>query len=155
PPFGNLISLTVPPSSVETTAPTTAGIDPTDERTGGQSSSLTGALDTVVGGIVIGEEAILRNLKAFTSASVKNKARIAKTAPAVGAFSLKNTIAAIANNTTNIVMIRTAIVILQPAPSCLSKARAINVAPLPVARYAFPPPSSLGVAKHLASTSCG
>src|SRR5207248_7670115 len=115
---GNLISLTVPPSSVETTAPCTADIDPTDERTGGQSSSFTGALVTVVGGITIGEAPILRNCKAFTSASARNKASVAKIAPPVGAFSEKNTIATIANDNATIVMIKIATVILQPAPWC-------------------------------------
>ena len=46
-----MISLTVPPSSVETTAPWIALTDPTDESIGAQSSSLTGALVTVVTGI--------------------------------------------------------------------------------------------------------
>src|SRR5262245_20644814 len=53
-PFSNLISLTVPPSSVETTAPCTALTDPTAVSIGGQSSSFTVALVTVVAGIVLG-----------------------------------------------------------------------------------------------------
>src|SRR5881392_867068 len=38
-----MISLTVPPSSVETVAPCTAETEPTAESTGAQSSSFTGA----------------------------------------------------------------------------------------------------------------
>src|SRR5205809_8046548 len=46
-----MISLTVPPSSAATTAPCIALTDPTDESTGAQSSSFTGALVTVATGI--------------------------------------------------------------------------------------------------------
>src|SRR5438552_9530611 len=46
-----MISLTVPPSSVETVAPCTAETEPTAESTGAQSSSFTGALVTVATGI--------------------------------------------------------------------------------------------------------
>src|SRR6266568_8573503 len=71
-PFGNLISATVPPSSVETTAPCTAEIDPTDESIGDQSSSFTGALDTVVGGIIIGADFILRICSALIPTIMSN-----------------------------------------------------------------------------------
>src|SRR5262249_24747464 len=53
-PFSKLIWLTMPASSVDTTAPCTALTDPTAVRRGAQSSSFTDALLTVVGGIVCG-----------------------------------------------------------------------------------------------------
>src|SRR6266481_8803979 len=53
-PFSKLISLTMPASSAETTAPSTALTDPTAVRRGAQSSSFTVTLLTVVGGIVCG-----------------------------------------------------------------------------------------------------
>src|SRR5207248_4166557 len=59
PPFSNGMSLTTPPSSAATIAPCTAEIEPTAESTGAQSSSFTVTLETVVGGITFGVDAIL------------------------------------------------------------------------------------------------
>src|SRR5262245_39486375 len=53
-PFSKLISLTMPASSADTMAPCTALTDPTAVKRGAQSSSLTVALLTVVGGIPCG-----------------------------------------------------------------------------------------------------
>src|SRR5262245_58549049 len=64
-PFSKLISLTMPASSVETTAPCTALTDPTAVSRGAQSSSFTDALLTVVGGIVCGMLIILPICKAL------------------------------------------------------------------------------------------
>ena len=59
PPFSNAIWLTTPPSSAETTAPCIGEIEPTAESIGAQSSSFTVTLETVVGGITFGVDAIL------------------------------------------------------------------------------------------------
>ena len=53
-PFSNRISPTVPPSSVDTTAPCAALTDPTADSRGAQSSSFTAALVTVVTGSIFG-----------------------------------------------------------------------------------------------------
>src|SRR5205814_1828718 len=65
-PFSNPISVTVPPSSVATVAPCIAEIDPTEGRTGAQSTSLTSALLTVSTGIGGFELIILRICSPFT-----------------------------------------------------------------------------------------
>src|SRR5436190_5994889 len=66
PPFSKLISLTMPASSVDMTAPCTAESEPTAESIGAQSSSFTVALDTVVGGITIFVVIILPICSALT-----------------------------------------------------------------------------------------
>jgi hypothetical protein len=80
PPFWKRISPTTPPSSLETTAPCTGEIEPTAESVGAQSSSFTTALDTVVGGICIGDDIILRICIAFIPKSMTTTASIAPTA---------------------------------------------------------------------------
>src|SRR5437867_10676727 len=73
-PFSKAIWLTTPPSSLETTAPWTAEIEPTADNVGAQSSSFTVALDTVVGGISIGVDIILPICSALIPTMITTRA---------------------------------------------------------------------------------
>ena len=75
-----MISLTVPPSSVETVAPCTAETEPTAESTGAQSSSFTGALVTVATGIGCFVVAIFTICNALIPKIIRNNTPTAKRA---------------------------------------------------------------------------
>src|SRR5437667_10608659 len=77
-PFSNRISVTTPPSSVDTTAPCAALTDPTADSLGAQSSSFTGALVTVTEGIILG---LLIILPICSALMPKTKITIATSRP--------------------------------------------------------------------------
>src|SRR6266480_1797267 len=77
-PFSNRTSPTVPPSSVDTTAPCAALTDPTADSLGAQSSSFTVALVTVTEGIIFG---LLIILPICSALMPKTKITIATSRP--------------------------------------------------------------------------